>query len=1043
MEAAGAGGNFSGATNDINDTQVVGDGPRVNPQGSTRTRGLAGPNFTRNFYTSDISIDSYNTEAVTVNRGPNSMLFGVGSPAGVIDTALLRPNLRRDTNKVEARYGNNDSYRGVIDFNRVLVRDKLAVRLAAVQDREEFNQRPAFEEKKRVYGALTFEPFKSTALRVNFETGNTKANRPITVLPFNSISPYWFEAGRPSYDWSFYDDPARNPAAATQNSAIGVGFLQAQAQFFDQIAVVYSNPSGRTADFGFRGNAPSTAANAGNAVKNQILQPLVNRDLAADSIVFLGTTNVGEINGAFWTDTRVFPGQQPGFAPAGVKMQGFTDYSAFDFKNRMIDETSRQGDSFHAFNVALEQRAWRDRVGVELAYDTQRVDRRSKNSFFSQGNANHIRIDTNVALPTGQPNPNLGRPYVIYGQSTWSNNYSDRETMRATGFLRYDFKDLGKAWTRWLGRHTATGLYEENALETIGDSHRLAADGPAALAINPNVSVFGRRPGIFTYIGPSVIGNNAPLRLEPIRIPEIVAGPTAPARYFVRAANATDPGAFVDAPSSLVEISNNGSAQREVIKSQAAILQSYWLQDHLVTVFGWRRDEDFFQRQAIGFVANPTNVNDPGKVHWGFDDLSFARTPPPNAAKETKSYSAVLKWPKRLLALPRGTDLSVFYNSSGNFTPVGGRVDIYNQGLPSPQGATKEYGVNVGLFGDKLSLRVNRFETTVRGATSPPPSFSIAHNNATVQQAGNWGVEGNFNPENVPFMNAVIERLFSALPSDYRSLRDFRIVGTAPNLSPSFGQLNGITDTTDFIARGTEVELVYNPTRNWRILANVAKQETVRINSFPGFKEFMARMTPIWNSSVTDPRTGAVVRLRDIPRAGGYPIGTGPADGPPVGVQSFGSWLDTQANVPFATALATEGSVSAEQRKWRFNVVTSYSFRRGSFLGETLDGWGIGAALRWQDRLGIGYPTTRKPDGSVTLDLAHPYYAPAEANVDAWISYERKLWKDRVRWKAQLNVRNLYGDPATIAIGVQPWGEASTVRLAPERRWYLTNTFSF
>ena len=54
MEAAGPGGNFSGATNDINDTQVVGDGPRVNPQGSTRTRGLAGPNFTRNFYTSDI-----------------------------------------------------------------------------------------------------------------------------------------------------------------------------------------------------------------------------------------------------------------------------------------------------------------------------------------------------------------------------------------------------------------------------------------------------------------------------------------------------------------------------------------------------------------------------------------------------------------------------------------------------------------------------------------------------------------------------------------------------------------------------------------------------------------------------------------------------------------------------------------------------------------------------------------------------------------------------------------------------------------------------
>ena len=43
----------------------------------------------------------------------------------------------------------------------------------------------------------------------------------------------------------------------------------------------------------------------------------------------------------------------------------------------------------------------------------------------------------------------------------------------------------------------------------------------------------------------------------------------------------------------------------------------------------------------------------------------------------------------------------------------------------------------------------------------------------------------------------------------------------------------------------------------------------------------------------------------------------------------------------------------------------------------------------------------------------------------------------------QFNVRNLIADTAPIAIGVQPWGKVSTVRLAPERRWYLTNTFSF
>jgi hypothetical protein len=108
-----------------------------------------------------------------------------------------------------------------------------------------------------------------------------------------------------------------------------------------------------------------------------------------------------------------------------------------------------------------------------------------------------------------------------------------------------------------------------------------------------------------------------------------------------------------------------------------------------------------------------------------------------------------------------------------------------------------------------------------------------------------------------------------------------------------------------------------------------------------------------------------------------------------------------------------------------------------------MKGWSIGGAVRWQDKLGIGYPTTRNPDASVNLDLAHPFYAPAETNVDAWVGYERAIWNNRIKWKVQLNARNIIADESVIAIGVQPWGGASTVRLPPEKRWYLTNTFTF
>jgi hypothetical protein len=195
----------------------------------------------------------------------------------------------------------------------------------------------------------------------------------------------------------------------------------------------------------------------------------------------------------------------------------------------------------------------------------------------------------------------------------------------------------------------------------------------------------------------------------------------------------------------------------------------------------------------------------------------------------------------------------------------------------------------------------------------------------------------------------------------------------------------------------------------------------------PGLKEFVARMTPVWT------------QLSDRPR-GNYPAGfvIGRDTLPPT-TETFGSWLQSNIFVPFATAMATEGSVSAEQRKWRVNVVSNYEFARAS----RLRGWSVGLGARWQDKIGIGYPASANRDGSVNIDIARPYYAPAEFNVDAWIGYKRRIFQDRIEWRAQLNVRNLIGDKDPIAITVQPWGEVASARLPPERRWYLTNTFSF
>ena len=83
------------------------------------------------------------------------------------------------------------------------------------------------------------------------------------------------------------------------------------------------------------------------------------------------------------------------------------------------------------------------------------------------------------------------------------------------------------------------------------------------------------------------------------------------------------------------------------------------------------------------------------------------------------------------------------------------------------------------------------------------------------------------------------------------------------------------------------------------------------------------------------------------------------------------------------------------------------------------------------------------PCGLASFDLTKPYYGPAEDAVDLWISYERKL-NAKINWRIQLNGRNLTGKEELIPISVQPDGRTwASARIAPNKEWFLTNTFTF
>src|SRR5690606_6307694 len=96
-----------------------------------RVRGLASADNTRDFFVTDIPWDSYNVDRIDIQRGPNSILFGLGSPAGIINAQTRNAGFTTGGD-LQARFGSYGSWRASLDYNYVVAEDELAVRFAAL-----------------------------------------------------------------------------------------------------------------------------------------------------------------------------------------------------------------------------------------------------------------------------------------------------------------------------------------------------------------------------------------------------------------------------------------------------------------------------------------------------------------------------------------------------------------------------------------------------------------------------------------------------------------------------------------------------------------------------------------------------------------------------------------------------------------------------------------------------------------------------------------------------------------------------------------------
>lgn len=1021
-EVDGLGGNFSNSVLDSTGFQNFDLAVRQ-PTSGTRVRGLSSADTTLSFFLSSFPVDSYNVDRVEISRGPNAMLFGLGSPAGIINSSLIRAEPRRNKTEVTTQIGSYESTRTTVDHNQVLIKDKLAARVAGVYSDRYFRQEPNFSRTSRGFGTVTYRPFSSTTVRVSGERGDSHATKPRVNPPFDSLS-WWWDIGRPIYNpstgvMSYLGEPPDNPniapATATggkNGSVITTGFGNT---WNTNLGAIFESPTSSALGYAALPEVEAVKAvweryrSNGSVLVNDGMSSLTNSNR------YYNALHRGEITENFW------------------RAQQINDPRIFDFYHQTIDGPDNKiVTHWKGYNVVLEQTLLKGQAGFELAFDRQDMNWSFENPY--QHASYTLYLDINSHLPDGSVNPNMLRPVVA--DIGWTESSTlDRQAARATAYYNLDLRNMrGPEWLgRVLGRHTFTGAYTDQSqwAENFGGrENALDLDYIAAERTNipslANTTQEGRR-GIarVIYVGPSIANASSPQDIG-------IQGPTVPHTldnvssistlyYQPPRVGATVPGttqlssfSLLDQPDEDKRLLASFSANRSEVrtKSSSFVTQNFWLQDTLVTTLGWRTD-----RFATFDSGLPPY--DPATGQRVLDDETLYAKPALRGSKTSFSWGVVGHLPKRIARrLPWGLDFSAFYNEADNFTPTAQRFDIYDRPIAPNTGSTKEYGVMMRAFGGKLDLRLTHYETASLYSTHNGLR-AVVNNMATIPRSlHNNLVTGLYADPALDTARAALETWFGGSAAQTLA-NTFRFTYGADGAITSIDQrANIVVGPTDVASKGWELELTFNPTRNWRIAVNAANAEAIQSNTGEVLRQFLEdEFMPLMES----------------------PAGTLSMTGLPGG-ESLSARVRRQLLVPLYKIVLQDGSPNNELREWRWNMVTNYRFSH-----ERLKNWSIGGSARWQDRVAIGFPVIDDASGLVggpVYDVKNPYYGPSDITFGAHIGYQRKVWRGIV-WRAQLTLKNIGVGNELIPVSAQPDGTTAAWRIREPQNWTFSNSFEF
>jgi outer membrane receptor protein involved in Fe transport len=769
------------------------------PASAQRLRGLAAADNARDYYITDIPWDSFNVDRVDILRGPNSILYGLGSPAGIVN-ASTRGATFQNRGEVTARTGSWGSNRASVDLNQQLIDNVLAIRVDGLWDDAKYEQKPAFQNDKRIYGALRFDPqlFKNrdfhTSIKAKIEHGEINANRPRTLPPNDNMTAWYnpvaLSASNPfggmgkalinnTYDlWRTDNVVAGGSRGTGQRNTVNYQPYLTDIPNQQQPFWLIDGATNQTlrVDGGYINAGARNSSGGFTSASDGILGKRRNAMLLGVTDLVSAVTNYNAWNSAYFPDAKY--GQ--------YRRQSLLDPSVFDFYNILIDgPTKKEWEGWNAYNLDFTQTGWDDRVGLELTYDRQKYHNGQQALL---GGNPAITLDITQTFSDGSTNPNVGRPFVQGANNNGGRSfYTDREYKRASLFGELRASDFFKNdfLVMLLGRQRFNAIAADEKYFNENRTWQMYANSQAWAGYwNGNdgsgSSFADRAPMAFIYLGSSVANRSS---ASGAKIPGVATNITLqdsgvyvydPSWKNPTGFNFSDPWSVPTSMNTVYDGLPNpeSTTQRYQVSNPANLVG--WnsnFQDNLLRYNDGSdlslltlaqkslRETISYAGSYQGYFWNNALV---ATLGWRYDEV---KTKDKTAAQQSlqrsvlnlqpnvysieggyphnqivKGHStsggAVLHLNQILKHDPLPFNISVSYNESSNFQVTSVRRDLYGNPIQNPSGKTYEYGVLLSTKDGKVSFRAVKYKTRLmNGSSTLTNSGTIG---SVVQQGLRW-----------------------------------------------------------------------------------------------------------------------------------------------------------------------------------------------------------------------------------------------------------------------------------------------------------------